>query len=113
MPADRMGAAKMLWIVAHIRRESWTWTVRCSSGGCIPLLSFGTLNRLTLVQGVPHLPDWYFGLLVLHKIVGGWGLCAVFRQEVSLLNEADVNAVIVETESKLMRFCHEAVCVPL
>ncbi len=31
--ADRMGAALILWIVAHFRRESWIWTVRRSSGG--------------------------------------------------------------------------------
>ncbi len=29
------------------------------------------------------------------------------------MNEADVNVVIVELESKLMLFCREAVCVPL
>ncbi len=33
----------------------------------------------------------------------GW--CGVFWLELSLLNEADANAVIVESESELMLFC--------
>ncbi len=36
-------------------------------------------------------------------------VCGEFR----LLNESDVNAVIVESESKLILFCCETVCVPL
>ncbi len=79
----------MLWVVAHFRRKICTWNVKRSSGGLYS----------SLVSNECEEPP-ALGLVVRSaRIAQNPGKDGVVSLGKSFVNDADVNAVIVEADS--------------
>ncbi len=86
--------------------------MRRSSGG--PVFLHSLLEHYIVANECEESPASLVGRSVCsYRTEPREGWCGIFRQEFRLLNEADVNAVIVESESWLMLFSYETVWVPL